>query len=199
MTESADVLRSVDVRCMTRWCVLVAVAAVLCTPAHAHADAYISPWAGVHFGNRGASSGLRSFGVSVGEAGNGPIGIETNVSFAPGFFEGDSDNYELDFMAGVTIGPTLNASGKNTRPYVVGELGMIRTSIESNTIGGRFVRSDFGLAVGAGVMHDLTERIRLRGDLRYLRSLNSDDAANSLGVDVGNFQFWRLAFGVVLH
>jgi opacity protein-like surface antigen len=179
--------------------VVVAVAAVLCTPTRAHADAYISPWAGVHFGNSEASGGLRSFGVSVGEAGNGPIGIETNLSFAPGFFEDDSDNYELDFMAGVTIGPTLNASGKSTRPYVVGELGMIRTSIESNTNGGRFVRSDFGMAVGAGVMHDLTERIRFRGDLRYLRSLNSDNAANSLGVDVGNFQFWRLAFGIVLH
>ena len=76
---------------------------------------------------------------------------------------------------------------------------MIRTSIESNTIGGRFARTDFGVAAGVGVMHDVTERVRFRGDLRYLRSLNSDEGANSLGVDVGSFHFWRLAFGVVLH
>ena len=186
-------------RCMSRWCVLVATAGVLCMPARARADAYISPWAGVHFGNESVHAGLRSFGVSIGEAGNGPIGVETNLSFAPGFFDGGQSSYELDFMAGVTVGPTLTLSGKSTRPYVVGEVGMIRTSIESNTIGGRFARTDFGVAAGVGVMHDVTERVRFRGDLRYLRSLNSDEGANSLGVDVGSFHFWRLAFGVVLH
>ncbi len=182
----------------TRWCVLVA-AGVLCTPGRARADAYVNPWVGVHFGNESARSGVRSFGVSIGEAGNGIIGVETTVGFAPGFLGSSVDNYELDFMAGVTIGPTLNVTGRSIRPYVVAKVGMIRTSIESPLIGGRFARTDFGLAAGVGVTHDVTDGMAFRGDLRYLRSLNPDAATNSLGVDLRRFHFWRLAFGIVLH
>ncbi len=186
-------------RCSTHACVLIAVAGVLCTPARSDAEAYINPWAGVHFGNDAARSGIRSFGVSLGDAGNGLFGTETNISLAPGFFGSGIDNYELDFMAGVTIGPTLNVTGKSIRPYVVAEVGMLRTSIESPLIGGRFARTDFGLAAGVGVTHDVTDGMAFRGDLRYLRSLNPDAATNSLGVDVRRFHFWRLAFGIVLH
>jgi opacity protein-like surface antigen len=177
----------------------MAVAGAVWAPAPARADAYINPWAGVHFGNDQARSGPRSFGVSIGEAGNGPIGTETNIGFSPGFFGGDVDNYEVDFMAGVTVGRTLNVTGKSVRPYIVGELGMIRASIDSKIIGGHFARSDFGFAIGAGITRDLTSSLKLRVDLRYLRSLNGDDEANSLGVKIGGLHFWRLALGVALH
>lgn len=186
-------------RSATRWCVLMAVAGVLCTPGWARADAYVNPWAGVHFGNDSARSGVRSFGVAIGEAGNGMIGVETNIGFAPGFFGSGVDNYEIDFMAGLRFGPTINPTGNVSRPYVIGEVGMIRTSINSAVIGGRFARTDFGFAAGFGITHDLTERMAFRADLRYLRSLNGDGGSNSLGIEVGSFHFWRFAFGVALH
>jgi hypothetical protein len=58
-------------------CVWLAAAGILGMPARARAEAYVNPWAGVHFGNSEAQSGLRSFGVSVGNAG-GTVGLETN-------------------------------------------------------------------------------------------------------------------------
>ena len=55
------------------------------------------------------------------------------------------------------------------------------------------------MAIGGGVTHELMDHMAIRADLRYLRSFNSESAANNLNVDVGNLHFWRAAFGVVLH
>ena len=179
-------------------CVWLAAAGVLGMPARANAEVFVNPWAGVHFGNDEAQSGLRSFGAAIGNAGGALWGIETNLGYTPGFFDG-GDNYELDFMVGFSVGPTLNVQAKRTRPYGIVNFGMIRTHIGSPVAGGEFARSDLGMAIGGGVTHELTDHMAIRADLRYLRSFNSESAANNLNVDVGNLHFWRAAFGVVLH
>lgn len=172
----------------------------LCTPMYASAAEFINPWAGVVFGNEQATSGFSSLGFSFGDAGHGLVGTETNIGLSPGFFGGTVENYVLDLMAGFTIGPTLKSKANDEyRPYGLVEFGTLRTSIEGIGTGSRLVRNDIGIALGGGTTFALTDRLQLRGEVRYIRTINSKDAANSLNANLKDFHFWRTAVGLVIH
>ena len=176
------------------------VLGTLCIPASAHAKAFIGPWAGINFGNDQAASGFRTFGVSFGDAGHGLVGTETTIGLSPGFFGDAVENYILDIMAGFTIGPTLRSkTDHDTRPYGIIEFGTIRTSIEGIGTGTPFARNDIGIEVGGGTTIALNDTVLLRGELRYIRTIHTQDAANSLNAALGNFHYWRTAVGITLH
>jgi len=158
--------------------------------APARAELYANPWAGVVFGNDYAVSGFHSIGISIGDAGGGFLGTETTLGFAPGFFGSDAKNYVLDFMGGLTLGPTFTTkSNLDVHPYAVGEFGLIRTSIEGDLPGLDLKRNDFGYALGGGLMLDLSDWLGVRGD----------DGFSGLNVDVRDLTFWRASVGITLH
>jgi hypothetical protein len=172
----------------------------LCLPAQARAGAFINPWGGLVFGNDQAASGFRSMGFSFGDAGHGFVGTETTVGFAPGYFGSGDENYVLDLMAGFTFGKTYFSKGQHdTRPYGLVEGGTIRTKIGGIGTGTDLVRSNIGLAVGGGTTVAINDRLMFRGELRYIRALQSHDAANSLNVNLEDFHFWRTEIGIVIH
>lgn len=186
-------------RAMTRGLIALVVG-VMCTPVQARAEAYVNPWAGVIFGNDEVVSGFRSFGASFGSAGGSVWGTETNIGLSPGFFGRSVENYVLDFMAGITVGPTFNdQTGRSVRPYGVGEFGVIRTSIDAPTANAKFARNDFGICVGAGVAIEFNDHLGASGDVRYFRALSGDDALNGLNVHLADFTYWRTAIGLTLH
>jgi Outer membrane protein beta-barrel domain len=173
---------------------------VLCAPAQARAEAYINPWGGVVFGNDQAETGFRSFGVSFGSAGHGLVGTETNVGLTPGIFGNSVENYLLDIMAGVTIGPTFDSkAGHDVRPFGLIEFGTVRTSIDGIGTGTRMARNDIGVSIGGGATIAVNDRVGVRGDVRYFRTVRGEDAANSLNVSLANFHYWRTAIGITLH
>ena len=177
---------------------LALAVALLSVPAQAQAKEFINPWAGVAFGNDAAATGFHSFGVSFGNASHSIWSTETNVGFSPGFFGKGVDNYVLDLMAGVVVGPTLRSKAKREiRPYGLAEVGTVRTSIDSGTAA--LKRNNIGLSFGGGMTLDFNDRLAVRGDVRYFRALRSDDAVNTLGVDLANFHYWRAAIGVLIH
>jgi len=97
-------------------------------------------------------------------------------------------------VIGIPIGGT---HGAGLRPFVTGGLGAIHTKIEpfeGNT--------DFGYNLGAGVMGYFATHIGVRADVKYLRTINSDDdidLGDGLGsFDQGSFHFWRATFGIVI-
>jgi outer membrane protein with beta-barrel domain len=172
----------------------------VCLPVHAQAAEFINPWAGLVFGNNQATSGFSSMGFSFGDAGHGLVGTETNIGISPGFFGNAVENYVLDLMAGFTIGPTLHSKAKDEfRPYGLIEFGTLRTSIEGIGTGARLARNDLGIEVGGGSTLALNDRLQLRLELRYIRAINSKDAANSLNANLEKFHYWRTALGIVIH
>lgn len=179
--------------------VLTAAVAVVYTPVQARAEGYVSPWAGVNFGND-QNEGDFTYGVNAGYMGAGIIGFEFGLGVAPDFFGEVVDNSVIDVMGNIIVGiPIGGTSGAGFRPYVTGGLGLIRTNIDVPLIE---ATNDFGYNLGAGVMGYFTDHLGLRADVRYLRTIDSDDLDFGNGFpdfDRGAFDFWRASIGLVIR
>jgi hypothetical protein len=184
---------------------LVLTAAVACVgaPAQARAEGYVSPWAGVNFSGSSGSEGKQAYGVNAGFMGAGIIGFEGSFGYAPNYFgeSGDLTNHEFDVMGNVIIGiPIGGTRGAGIRPFVTGGLGAIQTKVDSG-VGDCCKNTDFGYNLGAGVMGYFATHIGVRADVRYLRTINTNDDLEVGGdnFDLGGFHFWRATFGVVIR
>ena len=181
--------------------IVTAAVVVISAPATARAEGYVSPWAGVQFGSS-MQNGRGSFGVQAGGMGAGIIGGEIGFGVSPSFFGNNTDfgsNSVLDVMGnvivGVPIGSTHGTAG--ARPYFTAGAGLIRTQIDGgNLFAGSTHSNNFGYNIGGGAMGYFNEHVGVRGDLRYLRTLNGDIVN---GLDLGGFHFWRLSAGVVFR
>src|SRR3981189_53789 len=77
--------------------VAAAAVAVLCAPAPARADGFVSPWAAVQFGGkitnagRSIDNGRAAVGVTAGGMGAGIIGGEVDFGYSPRFFGSQND------------------------------------------------------------------------------------------------------------
>jgi opacity protein-like surface antigen len=187
-----------------RLVVLSAALALVLAPAEARAEGFVSPFLGVNFGDE-PNDGRTVYGVSAGGMGGGIIGGEFDFGYAPSFF-GDADvfgsNNLMTLQGNLIIGiPIGGQTGGGVRPYVTGGLGIIRTDIDGLFEDDGVSNSDFAFNLGAGVMGFFSDHFGVRGDLRYFRTINSDTTDSDLDPEfgLGNFDFWRLAFGVVIR
>ena len=181
--------------------VLTSVLALLWAPTQARAEGYISPFAGVHFGNDQLEKKF-VWGADAGYMGAGVIGAEVDFGWAPNAFGESVDNHVLDVMGNLIIGvPVGGTSGPGIRPYVTGGLGLIQSKISSGLSGvPDFDQKDFGFNLGAGAMGFFSDHVGLRGDVRYFRTINGDDNLdNGLQLDLGSFDFWRASIGLVIR
>jgi opacity protein-like surface antigen len=188
---------------------LVAAAAVvvLCSPAQAHADGFVSPWAAVQFGGKitnasgNIDNGRAAVGVTAGGMGAGIVGGEVDFGYSPSFFGTQNDfghNTVIDLMGNIIIGvPVGGTHGAGVRPFVTGGVGLLRTQID----GGSLFKvsssnNQFGWNIGGGVMGYFNDHVGLRGEIKYLRVF-SGDVVN--GLDLGTLNFTRLSIGIVLR
>lgn len=187
-------------RCAVRAAILGLAIGTFCLPAPARAAAFVNPWGGLIFGGDQATTGFHSFGLTFGDAGHGLVSTETTVGFAPGFFGSQSGNYVLDLMAGITVGKTFKSKTEHdTRPYGLIEAGTVRTSINGIGTGTDLVRNNIAFAVGGGTTVALNDRLLVKGEVRYIRAVHANDAANSLNADLQDFRYWRTEIGIVIH
>lgn len=182
--------------------VLTAAVVFVGAPTQVRAEGYVSPWAGVNFSGTGGQEGKQAYGLNAGFMGAGIIGFEGSFGWAPNFFgESDLSNREIDGMGNLIIGiPIGGTSGAGIRPFVTGGLGVIHTQIE--TPDDDFSSNDFGFNLGAGLMGYFTDHIGVRVDVKYLRTVNSDDDIDidfDDDFDLGGFHFWRATFGIVIR
>ena len=182
--------------------VLSTAVALVCAPSPARADGYFNPWAGVNFGSE-LANGRGGFGAAAGGMGGGVIGGEVNFGYSPSFFGTQNDfgnNTVIDLMGNVIVGvPVGGQYGGGFRPYVTAGLGMIRTQIDGGTVFDvQTSDNDFGWNAGAGFMGYFNDHVGLRGDVRYLRTINGN-IRNSLDFDAGNLHFWRTSIGLVIR
>jgi hypothetical protein len=178
-----------------KFILLTAAVTVVSLPRPARAEGFINPWAGVVFGNDTIENTVGSFGVSAGAAGT-LAGFELNLGYAPNPFDENIDNSELDLMGDVLIGPMVGSGGYGIRPFVIGGLGLIRTTLE-----GLEDTNDFGFNVGAGVSGYFSRHVGLRADVRYFRTINAEEpeGLDDLNIDLGEFHFWRAQIGLTIH
>jgi hypothetical protein len=179
-----------------------AAAALIYMPMDAHAEGYVSPWAGVNFAGGGVDNGRGAFGVQAGGMGAGIIGGEVDFGYSPSAFGTQTDfgnNSIIDLMGNVIVGVPIGGTyGASFRPYVTGGLGLIRTQIDGGTTF-RVASSDnnLGWDLGVGAMGFFNDHVGLRGDLRYFRNMTGNLINGTL--DEGTLHFWRLGFGVVIR
>jgi opacity protein-like surface antigen len=189
--------------------VLTAAVACVCAPTQARADGYVSPWAGVNFGFNsdlvrtcasGSCNQPWSWGVDAGWMGGGIIGGEVDFGWMPNVYGDIVDNHVWDLMGNVIVGvPIGGQHGAGVRPYVTGGLGGIHTKIVGGTPASSLDNTDFGFDLGVGANGYFSDHVGIRGDLRFFRTLNADFNTTNTSVGLGQFQFWRLAVGLIIR
>jgi opacity protein-like surface antigen len=190
----------------------VAVAALTLAPVQARAEGYISPWVATNAGTGFNSSNLSGsfdngrigFGTQVGAMGKGIIGGELDLGWSPSFFGTTNDfgnNSVFNVMGNVIVGiPVGGTHGAGLRPYATAGLGLIRTQIDGGTIATvSSSNNDFGWNAGAGLMGYFSDHVGLRGDVRYLRTIDNNSSGTTINFDPGSFHFWRASIGIVLR
>ena len=179
----------------------------------ARADGFFIPFYGTALG--GSVDNFEDFqdarkpaawGVAVGGMGGGIFGFEADVTFAPDFF-GKSDDLFLgsnsvtSVMTSALIGvPIGGQDGPGFRPYFAAGVGLIRQRIEAFSNLAEFSSNNFGYNVGGGAFIFFGKNVGVRGDLRYVRSFQSDDDFPLIGrIDAPTFNYTRVTAGLVLR
>jgi opacity protein-like surface antigen len=181
-------------------------------PAKASADWLFTPFIGMNFGG-GFSDDFGDFedefenrgtyGASLAWVGGGALGFELDFGFSPNFFENTAGDADFDYgennvttlMANVVLG----APGGGIRPYASGGVGIIRSRIDGADDFFDVSSSDWGFNLGAGITGFFTDRLGLRGDVRYFRSLQEDEDDDDFDVSLGSFKFWRGTVGLTFR
>ncbi len=185
---------------MHRIVALLAFGLLAATPSTARADWLLTPFLGVSFG--GDAEGQRvTYGGSIAYMGARVVGFEIDFSHAPEFLDDVlfPESNLTSLMGNVIVGVPIGGNNASVRPYVVGGGGLLRTSVSDAEDFFDIDNSSFGINVGGGVMVFVNDNVGIRGDIRYLRSLQDPEEDNEFDVDFGNFDFWRGTFGVTFR
>ena len=181
--------------------------------APASADIFVSPFLGVKF-NGGTNEldfnndvGARDTKMAVGLSGvvmmDKGLGFELEIAHQPRFFERTVNN--LVTRSGVTtisgnvmLAAPISITRESLRPYIVGGLGWMHASA-NNGIGFLEFNNDFlGLSLGVGAVGFIGDVTGLRFDLRYLKSISSNDVSD-VSRESARVSFWRATVGVVFR
>jgi outer membrane protein with beta-barrel domain len=191
-------------RGVTKASVVAAVGALLMAPVSARADGFVTPWVGINFVNEN-DEGAKTFGVTTGYMGAGVFGFEADFGYSPDFLgltSGFTSNSAVtltgDAILGIPIGGT---HGAGVRPFVSGGFGLLRTHSEREGLAIDLSRAsnEFCYDLGVGMMGFFTDHIGLRGDLRYLRTLNDTHFGSGINLDPGRLHFWRFSGGITFR
>lgn len=182
---------------------IVAATLLLMTATQARADWLLTPYLGVTFGGDTPKQQV-NYGLSAAWLGAGVLGFELDASLTPNFFENDDDNFDdfegIDdsnvgtFMANLML--SAPSSTPALRPYASAGVGIIRTRATSVDNFFDLSENSFGVNAGGGLIAQFNDRVGVRGDIRYFRSIQDSDGGDSIDLDLGGFNFWRGTVGL---
>jgi len=189
--------------------VLSAVLALCLTPATASAEWIFTPFIGSSFAAGTDNTDFAdiidgskmTYGGSLAWVGGGVFGFEVDFGYAPEYFEADDD--DVDFVdssnyTSLMANVVLSAPRGAFRPYAVGGVGLLKTFVDDVDDAFDVDRNALGFNIGGGVMGFVTDRVGIRGDLRYFRQM-TEAAGDELDFNVTAFRFWRGTVGVSLR
>jgi opacity protein-like surface antigen len=182
------------------------------TAVPAHADGIFGGFVGTAFGGsfgefqdtlEDASRPLIFGGVLGGVRPRG-LGFEIDFGYSPDFFGTEdltgSQTSVTTVMGNLVIG---GAASNGVAPYISGGVGLIRTNVEDpGDLLDNLTTNDFGFNVGGGLNMMFGSNFGVRGDIRYFRSFAEEDEEDGrldLGVDLGDFSFWRGSAGLIVR
>ena len=201
---------------LVRKLLMISVLSLVLLPASAQAQSgwFFSPFIGGNFGGNAdfgdfpddddAVERRMDFGATLGWNPSF-VGFEFDFGYSPNFFQdtaGDA-NFEFgDNNVTTLMGNVLLSAppGTGIRPYGSAGLGLIRASVQSATgLFNDLSTNDLGMNVGGGVNAQFNDNIGLRGDLRYFRALQDNEADNDFDLSLGSFNFWRGSVGLTFR
>jgi opacity protein-like surface antigen len=193
---------------------VITAALVVAQPSTAAADWMFTPFVGLSTGTsikdiNGAeldSQTKATYGAGLTWMGAGILGVDIDFGYTPNFFGddpdfGDSNVTTLMFNA-IVGAPIGGQHGGGVRPYAVGGIGLLRQRVNSaNAFFDDVSRNNMGFNLGGGVAGFFTDKVGVRGDLRYFRKLKAgSSSANDLDVfDVDTLSFWRGTVGITFR
>ncbi len=149
-----------------------------------------------------SGDGHSNLGADIGVMGAGIIGGELDLGYYPNFFGSQGlfgSNSVADVMGNLIIGvPAGGTHGPGVRPYAVAGLGLLRSKTTRPT-GPAQSNNELGFDIGAGVMGYFSNRVGLRGDVRYFRDVHDSSTLNAASVGFGQLHFIRASIGVVFR
>jgi opacity protein-like surface antigen len=194
---------------------LLMAALLLATPVNASAELFAVPFMGVKFGGSTSifdpefAAGKTTFtvGGAIMDIDDGLLGYEASFGYVLGYFEG-SDRENVPFVApgSFVIDGTASAiflvpprlTGYGLRPYAQIGAGLVHTQVVDNILHVFQVRRTMPVVtVGAGAVGLFTNNVGVRFDVRYLRSLTTDDG--SLRTVGRRISFSRFTVGLFLR
>lgn len=198
--------------------VALAMFAIAAAPSRASADWLFTPFIGGNFGGSANFGDFNDFddeferrvdlGASLGWMGAGIAGFELDFGWSPNFFQDTRGEADFEFgdsnvttlMGNLVLGaPIGGQTGPGLRPYGVAGLGLMRSSISGGDFFNDLTANDFGFNVGAGVHGFFNDNVGLRGDVRYLRSLEDTEPDSDLDLGLSDFNFWRATIGLTFR
>jgi opacity protein-like surface antigen len=189
---------------------IVALTLLGLAPAPARADGLLIPFAGVNFGgtsgreiSNAIDAGRFDWGVSLAFMGGGVLGLEADIARSPDFF-GRSDiggSSVLTATGNLLIGiPFGGQRGFGFRPYAVGGLGVLRSTIDVLGDERSADENKFAWDFGGGVMCFFGTHVGLRGELRYFRTFDRLDFDIFEGVERSRrLDFGRASAGFIVR
>lgn len=177
------------------------IGGLLSVPSQARADWFFTPFVGANFSGDAIDTTV-NVGGSLGYMGAGVVGFEVDFGYAPNFWKDNMtgiDGNVTSLMANVIVGVPIGGQGQGVRPYVSGGAGLLRSRINDARDFFDVTDNSFGFDAGGGVMVFLTENVGLRGDVRYFRSLQDNNAGTDFELAAGDFNFWRGSVGVAFR
>jgi hypothetical protein len=184
---------------MTRPVTIMAIALTVITgvAAPARADLRFTPFAGVTFGGSADNQQLAT-GAALAFMGDA-AGFEVELGYSPDFF-GEREGIALIADSNVTtlMGSLVVGAGDGRwRPYVTLGTGIMRLRVDAEDIFNNISANDWAVSAGAGLLIVVSDRVGLRGDLRYFTRLEDPDESDSdLDLSFGRFHFWRATGGL---
>jgi hypothetical protein len=178
--------------------------------APAHADFFITPFAGIKFAgtasivelDSGASNTKFTLGGIASVLGDGLFGVEADVAYLPRFFERSSGtlvvrSHVFTLMGNVVVAVPRTITGYSLRPFVSGGAGLMHVNIEDVADLLPVNSNLFGLNVGGGAVGPLTPLMDVRMELRWFKSLTSGNETPLLPGTA--LSFWRAAVGITIR
>lgn len=144
------------------------------------------------------------YGGTVTIIGRSVLGAEGDFGYVPGFFQRDgaelvTGSRVVTIMGNVVVAAPLAWTGDSLRPYASGGVGLMRVRLNDflNLISAE--RDLLGINVGGGAIGFFTERVGVRWDVRYFKSVNDlDEEKPPISFGSARLSFWRATAAVVL-
>jgi hypothetical protein len=191
--------------------VFILLALVVVPVSRASAEWQVKPYVGL------ALAGHTTF-IDLEDAAGGPnptlganltllgnvLGLEADVSVAPGFFEGGdlqlvATSSVTTFTGNVVVTMPRRLTEYTLRPYFVGGIGAMRVRIDDALGVLQVTRTLTAIDVGGGVTGFLTDRIGLNWDVRRFQSVGDNGPVGGVSFGDESLSYWRATMAIAIR